>query len=295
MKKVSERIYLKPVVDDDVKGVFKLVQRLVDLAYYEYEFFDLACMKALFALELALKKRYRQLATAGFANPAQWSLKRYLQWFLENGYFETESADYLDQLRYIRNHFAHPEAHSFGGSIISWHITAASGLINDLYEDKDLRADRKRETSRLNSALNRIVQHGASLQIPGKERQSVYAFLIAFLNNKQTPNRYHFVYKPLFKIPAQYAAGDPIQPTTAYYFNCTEVRLSQNGVGGFDENGREIFQLSPPLADDLGDIEEWYRQYNNYIGTLPHFPIIDSQNIVSIGSKLLARFHKDDA
>src|SRR5882672_8778862 len=119
-EKVADRIYLKPAVDEHITGIFKLVQRLIDLAYYEYEWIDLASMKSLLAFELALKRKYHEINESG--TPNQRDLKSYIEWFSQRGYFETDSEFFLTQIRHIRNHFAHPEYHSYGGPIVSWHV-----------------------------------------------------------------------------------------------------------------------------------------------------------------------------
>ncbi|WP_127132498.1 hypothetical protein [Pseudoflavitalea rhizosphaerae] len=61
LEKIGMPILLIETADENVKGIFRLVNKLISLAYFEYEFWDLASMKALSAFELALKKRYQHL------------------------------------------------------------------------------------------------------------------------------------------------------------------------------------------------------------------------------------------
>jgi|GEM_PF-3810986 len=292
LNRVSERIYLKPTVDEDVKSIFKLVQRLIDLAYYEYELIDLACMKALLALELALKKRYQQVKTSGSPDPKKWKLKNYMTWFFQNGCFETDSMDFLDQIRSIRNHFAHPEYHSFGGTITSWHIPAATGLINDLYEDSSLRAARKQEIINFNQAIQEITKGGALLDVTGHKSELVYLFICGFINNKTEDKLYHWIYKPLFNIPREYSKKDSFQTGRTFYLSCHFIQLFGNKLTGFDKNGDKIFHLSGSPTDHKEELISWYQQYKAYLQELPHFTLVDNNSIGTIIANLLFEFYK---
>lgn len=285
-ERIAERIYLKSAVDENVQGVFKLVQRLVDLAYYEFEFMDLACMKALFAFELALKRRFQDVKDTTASKPKR--LKDLIEWFRVNGYFETDSAVFFDQLRYIRNHFAHPEIHSFGGPLVSWQVAAAAGLINDLYEDVNLRKERKKEILRLNSLLDEIIESGAVLEMKDGRRYLVHIFRAGFFNNKVSNKIYHFGYKPAFEIPKQYTKGDSVPVYPAYELTCNSLRLDTNELIGLDGNGEQEFRIFASAHESRA----WYEQYKAYVSTFPHFRIVDNRAILEIMSKCLYNFHR---
>lgn len=276
--------------DKDVHGIFRLVNRLVSLGYFEYELWDLASMKALLAFELALKKRYSQLYSDGV--PKGMSLKSLIEWFRKNNYFETDSEHYLDNIRIIRNHFAHPEYHSFGGPIISWHISAAAGLINDLYEDRGLRVERKEEVIQLNEKLTPLLQNGLILTIEGEEPIFVYRFMAGFINNKKNCKEYHFVYRPAFVLPEKYQKGDSVPVYNARKISCNNYFFYDSGeLSGVDENGRCVFTLTRPMGDEQQQWQIWHCAYHAYLSVMPHFELCDNRSINEIIGQIKWEFH----
>lgn len=290
-EKVAKRIYLKPVVDKHVRGIFRLVQRLIDFAYYEYEFFDLASMKALLAFELSLKNRYKSFKNTHSGNLR--TLKEYIEWFWQNGYFETDSKRFLDQIRNIRNNYAHPNFHSFGGPMVSWPIMAVADLINDLYEDVNLRKLRKQETEKINKLLHEMTQSGGILKMNDGTNHPVHLFSLAFFNNKHIEKKYHFVYKPIFKIPDLYFKGGSIPVYPAIDLVCHSLQINTIELIAFGKNGEEVFRLSTPKADQQTQLHQWHRQYSEYINVFPHFPQIHGQMTSKALSATFSDFYRD--
>jgi hypothetical protein len=290
LEKAGNPVLLMQTVDEDVQGIFKLVNKLTGLAYYEYECWDLACMKALLALELALKKRYLQLHGTGI--PKGMNLKALIEWFRKNDYFETDSALYLDQIRMIRNHFAHPDYHSFGGPMISWHITAAVSLINDLYEDRDLRLQRKEETRLLNDKLQPMLEQGMVLTIKGSDPVLVYRFVAGFIDNKKADPLFHFVYRPAFELPKEYQKGDSVPVYDAHTVCCNDCSFSDDGA--FTGSGKDsipIFTLAPAAGSAADLWNEWNKAYQTYVNVLPHFELRDNRSIGERIAQIKWEFH----
>lgn len=291
LEKMGKPVELLACVDEHVRGIFRLVNRLVALAYYEYEFWDLASMKSLLALELAVKQRYAEL------NPAesgkQMILKKRLAWFRERGYFEIDSEAYLDQIRYIRNHFAHPDYHSFAGPVVSWHIFAAANLINDLYESRELRLDRKKETGELNEKLAGFHRSGMLLQIGEASPILVYRFVAGFINNKLPVKTYHFAYRPAFVLPKEYKKGDSIRVYDAHTISCTHYTIDdQQVLTGFDLEGRKVFSLKVPYGKVIDQWREWNDAYEQYINVFPHFVLNDNRSIGERAGQAKWEFHQ---
>lgn len=290
LEKVGTPILLMESADKDVHAIFRLVNRLIALAYFEYEFWDLASMKALQAFELALKRRYIQLRPGGI--PKGMNLKSLIDWFRKNNYFESDSEHYLDNIRVIRNHFAHPEYHSFGGPSISWHISAAASLINDLYEDPLLRIERKDEIARLNEKLQPLLKNGLILSIEGEAPIFVYRFIAALINNKKINKECHFVYRPAFVLPTQYQKGDSVPVYNAYKVSCNNYFLEDCGkLNGIDENGIRIFTLTSAMGDAKQQWQSWYYAYQAYLSVLPYFELSDSRSIGEMISQIKWEFH----
>lgn len=288
--KVGSPILLMESVDKEVQGVFRLVNKLIALGYFEYELWDLACMRSLLAFELALKNRYRQLQPKGI--PKGWKLIDLIKWFRINHYFETESEDYLDTIRIIRNHFAHPEYHSIGGPMISWHIHAAASLINDLYEDKQLRQERKQETAEINEKLKVLQSQGIVLYIQGKAPALVYRFITGFINNKKATKEYHFVYRPAFVLPEKYARGDSVMVYNAYAITCNNFQFDEaGGLTGIDAQGNPVFSLTPATGSVHSQWKMWLNEFQTYLSVLPHFELTDNRCINEVIGNIKWNFH----
>ena len=160
LKNGVPEIYLKPEVHDDVKSSFRVVEKLLQYSYYEYEFFDVAGTKSLLTLELALKLRYVDLNKGEGKHR---NLNYLIQWFLERKYFETTNPKFLENIRWIRNHLAHPDRYSFGGFAMRQWIEHSLDLINSLYENVELRIKRASLQKSLLPRFRRLTKNGAVL------------------------------------------------------------------------------------------------------------------------------------
>jgi hypothetical protein len=53
--KMLPQLFLKEQLANDVKKAFRVVGKLLEQSYYEYEFYDVAAREALFTFEMALR------------------------------------------------------------------------------------------------------------------------------------------------------------------------------------------------------------------------------------------------
>ncbi len=165
--------FFRDGVHKDILSSFNVIKKLLVHAYFEYEFFDVASVKAMLTFEMALKLRYAEL------NPEQKqdkSLRELINWFMYRNYFEHANTNFFEHWLKVRNHYAHPEQHSFAGAGIQHHILNVVDLINDLYHNVDLRIERQDELKNLNQTLRRISKKDGVLKIAGNEFLVVTAF-----------------------------------------------------------------------------------------------------------------------
>jgi hypothetical protein len=192
-------------VNQNVKEAFQVVHKLMIHSYYEYLFFDVAVTKALHIFEMALKLRYREL------NNDEWkkndSLKNLIEWFRKRNFFEREDEKFFDHVRNTRNYLSHPEKHHFKGMTSSHWIRTAVDLINDLYEDIELRKQRRILTDQARHEIDLFLKNGGKLILKGVP-ELVYACGHILINNKVKPTNVHFT---LLKIQDSATAG-PKQP-----------------------------------------------------------------------------------
>ncbi len=288
---ISNRIFIVPSAHPDIQGAFRLIQRLIDLAYYEYEFFDLATARTFWAFELALSKRYGEL-NPGAIHPT--TLQKYIKWFHDRGYFETDSMDFLNHVREVRNIFTHPKAYGFAGPTLSHHLFQIAFLVNDLYEDPTLRQHRKDELKNLNLAIQRHIINGAMLKLPNQVTHLVYLFESCFIDNKSRDKQYHFAFKSIFELPEHFSATEPIQTQPGYQLICQSVDWNNNSLIGYSADRSESFRLSPPDAEHLTYLTSWLERYRRYINVVPLFPYIDRDSVRSMYTSALQQFHRQN-
>jgi hypothetical protein len=146
-------IYLNPLLDASIVADFKLIAKTIELSYFTYELLALARHKAFVVFESALGKKYkeeRQVETLP-------SLEKMVDWFFNNGYFETENVDFLHRIRKLRNKHTHGEMNwpGFPPANTGW-IVQIAHCINDLYEDRDFRQKRMAVATNVKEYLSKF-------------------------------------------------------------------------------------------------------------------------------------------
>lgn len=191
--------WFKKDVPDDVKKSFRVIKKLLEFSYFEYEFCDVAALKSGLSLEMALKIRYQELSGESWVKkvkgePAR-NLSNLMNWFCERHYFEVTNEQYLKHIRWMRNYWAHPERHSFIGPMnIDW-VRNSIDFINDIYEDPNLRYARFQIRDGISSKLQAIVRNGAHF-ISSNMNEVIYDAQILFIDNKVSPVLHYFAFYP---------------------------------------------------------------------------------------------------
>ena len=214
-------IEFKKEVNQEIVDSFKIVHKLLIHSYFEYQFIDIAVTKSLHLLEMALKLRYSEL-NDGLKPKPTLKLPHLLEWFRSRNYFEIDYQPFFDQVRKVRNHLTHPERNNLFGTVgLPW-LNTVVDLINDLYEDINLRDDRKAKESEFNESLASFLKIGARIKYLGGETY-IYSQGPVVVNNKVNPIQTTFSLFPIFSVNS----STHLQPII---INVNEGHLNQASV-----------------------------------------------------------------
>jgi hypothetical protein len=250
-------IYLKPNVNDEIRKHVGLIEKLLNHCYYEYEFIDVALLHAIFTLEKAMVIRLNELNISFNKNK---TLRNLSEWFFTNGYFEISNLDVIHQLRDIRNGKVHNTKKSFGGSVFLNKLYRALDLINDLYEDVQLRNERNSQLATVREKLHPLFGDGAILNANG-ERLIVHSTAFVFLNNKSQPPIFHQLIWPICDPKPYFEDKHPIPGYLA--FKLKDIEMTDEYFKGIDvTTGKEV-SLTKMDDKNRDKINEWHQTMNN--------------------------------
>lgn len=187
-------IFFKPNVSEDIKLQVSVIEKLLIHSYYEYDFIDLALNQSIIILEKAMRIRYREINNK---SSKKLTLAKLIDWFFDNNYFEIKNIEVLNQLRSIRNNKVHNEERSSGGIMFLKKVYNTLDLINDIYEDRDLRILRNKETDDLQQKIDEIFKEGVIIKL-GVNKIISFRAIIIFFNNKLIPQKACIFFWPIF-------------------------------------------------------------------------------------------------
>lgn len=185
--------YFKKGVPQDVVKNFEIVERLLALSYYEYRFVDEALTKSLHTFEMAMSIRYKDF----YPDSGKVTFNKLIIDLTSLGAFETR-IEVLRQVKNLRNYYSHPERHSFAG-VMQWNkVEFVSRLINEIYEDIELREKRQMSKDNLSQHLtNNNLDKGLVIEIDGQP-SILFSIHPLFVNNKLQNATHLFAGVPLF-------------------------------------------------------------------------------------------------
>lgn len=180
-------------VSEDVRRRFDRVRGLIEMSLYNYELLDVAADYALLTVQLAIYQRYLQLEGK---EPEEDRLFDLINWGIGRDLFESDGGS-LTALRHLRNFAAHPERYTLLGIQSLDLIVHTVGLINGMYENLDLRRQRKGVTDETNKVLQNIAANGAIVQARGTESKVFKAVLLHY-ENRVRPPIFYFAFWKMF-------------------------------------------------------------------------------------------------
>jgi hypothetical protein len=230
-------------VNQGIKDAFKVVQKLLILSYYEYLFVDTAVNRSLQLFEMALKIRYKEI------NNTQWKSKgrlvEIIEWFRSRDYFERDDEEFLNHVRSTRNHLSHPERHTIAGGMWFHWIETTVDLINDLYEDIELRKVRRTVADGLLKNMSNFSVNGAKLKLIDQEIL-IYKSADVLVNSWESTISAYIGLLPVFDV----TTTKPRVPLILYVqtdsldLTSTKIELvDQSGNPGFLTSDLENYEM----------------------------------------------------
>ena len=254
--KIPEFFFKEEVPEDVIKN-FEVVEKLLALSYYEYKFIDEAYAKALHTLEMAMNIRLKDFQP----NIKNKSFKPLIAKLTSLNLFET-NLQTLEHMEYLRNYYSHPERHSFGGAIIWNRVEFISHLINEMYEDIDLRLERrklKREFIQKQKRTN--LEKSLVMEICGKPLM-IYQLQLLFINNKYDELTYLFACMPLFN----YELSSDGSASVPFVFKSKLISpiLADSSIEGISFSAKQIVRFSSinDYSELLSQFETWRSGYD---------------------------------
>lgn len=233
-EKLSSRLGFHPGVSQEVTQRFEVVRKLLLHSFFVYDFLDVALERSLLTLELALKQRHFELT--GFEKSG---LSKLIKWGAKEWLFEDDE-EVIHCLRRIRNQIAHPNSYQLLGHLSLDLIFRIVEIINDLYEDVELRKARKDQEKQTNNRLEEFVKDGAILEL-SNQRLIIFKAVMLYCNNKIAPTIYHFLFWPIFDTEVRNKAIDVCEPIV---IGCNSWEV-KNDVITFLDNSSGKIKLTP--------------------------------------------------
>jgi len=258
-KKFLHEMYFKPEVHGDVQESFRVIQRLLELGYYEHRFFEVAYTKALLTLEMAFKQRYRELESKEWDGDL-WPL---MGWLHKRTYFDVYNRHFMKNMLDLRNHFAHPVTGSFAGVGQSNLILYTMDLINGLYEDNRLTGERLEKGKQF---FRKIEKLGPGYKVI-TENEVHFAFNIwlSFYDNKSTPSKIHVFVQPVYEIPNPYFDdNNQFQLSQVYKWLASDLTIEEGAIKLPDETGRVMEIRSIGCEIEMNQFLKWKKGYNDF-------------------------------
>ena len=250
--------YFKKDVPEDVIKNFEIVEKLLAFSYYEYKFIDEAYAKAIHTLEMAMSIRLRDFEPNSKKETFNSLIIKLSALNLFDSGIET-----LKHIKLLRNHYSHPERHSFAGIVIWNNIEHITRLINEMYEDVALRLERRALFEKFRDELkNAKLNKSLVIEIQGKPT-ILFSLELLFINNKKIPFTYLFACTPLFSLETNPEGGSITVPFV-FKSKLVSAIFSNNILEGISFTANQTIRFSsinnhPQL---ILEFENWNSAYS---------------------------------
>ncbi|WP_114778725.1 hypothetical protein [Botryobacter ruber] len=195
-EKIAKPFILPPALPEKLKEEFLVVHKLLQHAYFECRFIDIALLQASVLFEKVLKSYYQETEEKNYKG----NLQGLINHFVANNHFEhTNANEVLHVYRDIRNRKVH-DVNAPNGLLMIRGVYRLIYFVNELYEDQNLRNQRANETKHLQSVLNQLIPCGAALEIEEGRYVLVYDAKVLFINNKKQPSEITVAFWPEFDL-----------------------------------------------------------------------------------------------
>lgn len=249
---------LKKVLNPEIIKSFDIARRLFNHSYFDYDFLDPAMTKVLSSFELAIRTRYKEVTGKSSKGI---TLQNLLYYFNDNGYFEVNRKGLVDALRSFRNKQAHPET-SFGGGFGIMNVANhCVDLVNDTYENRELRKERNSIKAVVNRKLRKLISKGGMVNM-GEKNFIIYETKLYFVDNLQKPHRLYGYFKLIFRLKKEIDEKDG--PSDSLFFFEAEdyhINREKNTIVFITENGGKICFTPIAKKSNQKRFHIWKKQF----------------------------------
>ena len=261
-KKEFEQRFVVPLVfhqnvNKEIIGRFELVKKLIEYSYYDYQLLDAAYERCILSLELALNIRYSELEGNTFDGAG--GLSSLLNWAQRNSLFEQEFKRIASFLHF-RNHLGHLKQNQQLGILAVDLINSTIDVINGLYENIDLRKERKREVRKLKKLFRTYNEDGAILKV-GAKKIIIFQSSLLWLENRLQPKTHFFLFFPIFDPTIRNNGIDISQPV---FIEAIGWKRKTNEIAfGTDKNDNVVRIAQIEMAENRNKFSEWKLQLDD--------------------------------
>ncbi|MBU1863910.1 MAG: hypothetical protein KKH94_09630 [Candidatus Omnitrophica bacterium] len=133
LKQSVDTIELSANVPEGVRSQIDICKKLFLYSYFVYEFATIAMERSFMAIESALKLKYKIDGEGEIKGTI--TLKRLLDWAVDNQKIEERFPGMKDTIRHLRNSFAHPERQNINTPFDAiWCFSENVKVINSLFD-----------------------------------------------------------------------------------------------------------------------------------------------------------------
>jgi hypothetical protein len=265
LEHIFKDFWLTPKAPEGIQEAFAVAEHILALSYFNYVMFDDGVFKLARIFEMMLRMKFEELPsdekdevinifkkknqmllksrvhsakvidsidTVPTKNkkPQDPSLDQLIAYYCKNGYFDSPE-EVLKNIKDIRNHWAHPHQHTFAGSSLMHWMIIINDLINEFYEDRDLRKKRIRLLEEVKKSSYAFKDKLSILEYLGQSIPSCGAMPV-FINNKITPNSCSLVVIPLIDLEPYFNDQHPIPEI--FKFEIIDLKISDTVISGTD-------------------------------------------------------------
>lgn len=284
LENTFKNLWLTNRAPEGIKESFAVAEHMLALSYFNYTMFDDGVFKLTIIFEMALRMEFETLPEAVKISlrpkPSrdgkikEPSFDRLATYFVSKGYFDSPKS-VLNDIRDIRNHWAHPHRHSFAAAALMQKMNISIDLINEFYEDRELRETRVRlleETNKkiaiFHNKLCLLKQNDITIPITGVAS--------IFVNNKVTPAIYSIAFVPMIDLEPYF--HDKHYIPQIIKCELREPIISENEIAGIDLLTNSSFELvinEEPFFEEI--YAKWKAQFNKLESQFLIGPLINSE------------------
>lgn len=251
-EKMIPLFHWHPDTHIDIVKRFDLVQKILLFSYFEYELLDVAVDRSLLSLEMALNLRLKELKAF-----KKWDkFEKRIDSAADLGLFENDDSQ-IHALRKLRNKSsAHPQHYSLTGIAGHRLVPTIIMVINDLYENRVLRSQRKQITEEANSQLLSKFTRGAILT-ENETRMIIWNCTLLHFENRFATPQYHIAAYPIFE---PRTVGNQLEMADPLLLVCKKIEIDET-VTLFDDNDKLIARIEA-ITDNVNRnrFDNWERE-----------------------------------